>query len=117
MNRIIKPTLFRTILQAEQTAEDGVIRLATQRLLHFRQRHPLLYGLIAFVLGGALVSLFVLSPYVAWLFDGYAVDYVTALRRLIVGGLGGGLAALVLAFLYARSLRPLQGQNWAAPGQ
>jgi hypothetical protein len=88
---------------AEMHAEDAALRMGTSRIYRLRTRHPLLYGLAAFVIGGGLVALFTMSTYANWAYQ--SIDLKVALYRVVLGGLGGGAVLVVLAFAYAASVR------------
>ena len=45
------------------TAEKAALDLGTNRVYRFRLRHPFVYGLIAFILGGGLVAFATLLTY------------------------------------------------------
>ncbi len=89
--------------------ERKAVTLSTSRLVRFRVRHPFLYGLIAFVAGGGIVSLFTMSTYTNWAYQ--SIDLKVALYQVVFGGLGGGIALLVLAFLYAADIRQTLRRN------
>lgn len=89
------------------TVEDRAIGLATNRVYQFRVRHPALYGLAAFIIGGGLVTIFTITTYTNMAFEG--VNMTTALHEVIFGGLGGGIASVLLAFAYTRTIGPTLG--------
>jgi hypothetical protein len=84
----------------EMQAEATAIALATQGVGGFRTRHPWLYGIAAFVIGAGVAALFIMTAYKAWAFE--TIDLKAALDRVVLGGLGAGLASVALAFGYAR---------------
>jgi hypothetical protein len=90
--------------EVEAELETGALGLGTNGAYRFRSRHPWLYGLSAFVAGGALAALFVAIPYLRTTYD--SPDLKAWLYETVIGGLGGGLAAVVLAFAYAAAVRP-----------
>jgi hypothetical protein len=89
--------------EAAAKVETGAIRLATRRVYEFRTRHPWVYGLTAFILGGGFIGVFTMTTYTNWAFEG--IDLKTAVYQVVFGSLGGGIAAVVLAFAYARTVR------------
>jgi hypothetical protein len=91
-----------SIGKAISTVEAGAINLGTNRIDRFRLRHPVLYGFIAFVLGGGLVSIFTMTTYTNWAYEG--IDLTTAVYQVVLGGLSGGIAAAILAFAYAATV-------------
>jgi uncharacterized iron-regulated membrane protein len=84
------------------TVEDKAINRGTKGIYRLRMRHPYLYGFAAFVLGGGLISIFTMTTYTNWAYEG--VNLSTALHQIIFGGLGGGIVAVILAFAYAGSI-------------
>jgi hypothetical protein len=94
---------WRTIGRVEMAAEDSVLRLVIIGMPRFRDRHPIWYGALAFVIGGGIVALFTMSTYAWWVH--YPIDVVTAVYQIVAGGLFGGVAAVLLAFATARTLR------------
>jgi hypothetical protein len=88
---------------AVMSAEDIALALSTSRLVRFRIRHPKVYGLLAFFIGGGVVALFTMSTYANWAYQ--SVDLRTALYQVVLGGLFGGLALLAAAFAYAAAIR------------
>jgi hypothetical protein len=97
------PALGEVEAKREKTALDP----ATNGVYRFRSRHPWLYGLGAFIVGGALAALFVAIPYLRTTYD--SPDLKAALYETVFGGLGGGLAAVALAFAYTAAIRPTLG--------
>jgi hypothetical protein len=86
------------------TTEKAALDLGTSRVYRFRARHPWLYGLGAFILGSALAALFILLAYLKSTFE--SPDLKAAMYDLVFGGLGGGVAAALLAFAYTGAIRP-----------
>ena len=97
----------RKIGEKESAAEDGAIGLASSRVYRLRAGHPVLFGVIAFVVGAFVLGAFTMTTYGNWAFEG--VNLVTALWQVICGSLGGGIAAVIAAFAYAHTLRPTMG--------
>ncbi len=93
------PALGHAIASGEEKALD----LGTNRIYPLRLRHPYLYGVTAFILGGGLISIFVMTTYTNWAYEG--VNLTTAVYQIVFGGLGGGLVAVILAFAYAASVK------------
>lgn len=93
--------------EVEAKLETGALGLGTNRVYRFRSRHPWIYGLGAFIAGGALAVLFVAIPYLRTTYE--SPDLEAALYETVIGGLGGGLAAVVLAFAYTAAIRPALG--------
>jgi len=93
----------RSVGNAVIVADEALLTFATSRVYRFRARHPWLYGMIAFVLGGGLVAIFTMSTYKNWAYE--SIDLTIVLRQVILGGLGGGIVAIVLAFAYANTVR------------
>jgi hypothetical protein len=89
--------------EAAAKVEAGIIRLATRRVYQFRVRHPWVYALIAFILGSSFIGVFTMTTYTNWEFEG--IDLKTAIYQVVFGSLGGGIALVVLAFAYARTVR------------
>jgi hypothetical protein len=89
--------------RAGMAAEEIALRLFIFGVPRFRDRHPLWYGVLAFVIGGGVVALFTMSTYAWWVH--YPIDVVTAVYQMIAGGLGGGIATVILAFAAASTLR------------
>jgi hypothetical protein len=92
---------------AVATAEEAAIDLGTNRIYRLQARHPYLYGLAAFILGGGIVSIFTMTTYVNWTYEG--VNLTRAVYQVVLGGLGGGIVFVILAFAYARSVKPTLG--------
>ncbi len=90
--------------QAASKAEETALGLGTNRIYWFRVRHPFVYGWAAFLIGGGIVALFTMTTYKNWSYEG--VNLVAAFYEVVLGGLGGGIAAVLLAFAYTRSIRP-----------
>jgi len=88
--------------EAISTIEEGAINLGTNRIYRFRLRHPVLYGLIAFILGGGFISIFTMTTYTNWAYEG--IDLTTAFYQVVLGGLFGGLITVILAFAYAGTI-------------
>ncbi len=83
------------------------LKRSTNRVYQFRMRHPYLYAGIAFILGGGLVVAFGGSTY---LHDTYTSPNMTvAFHDLLAAGIGGGIAAALLAFGYTSTIRPTLG--------
>jgi hypothetical protein len=96
-------------LKAGETAaavEDGFIRTSTSGVWRFRQRHPIVYGLLAFVLGGGFIAVFTMTTYSNWAYDG--VDLKAAVYQIVFGGLGAGIISVVLAFAYTAAVGSLR---------
>ena len=93
--------------EVEAKLEKSVLDSGTNGVYRFRSRHPWLYGLGAFILGGALAALFVTIPYLRTTYE--SPDLKAALYETVFGGLGGGLAAVALAFAYTAAIRPTLG--------
>ena len=91
---------------AEQNAEDLVIGIATGGVYGFRLRHPFVYGLIAFIIGGGATAVAIASTYRNWTFEG--VDLTTAVYQIVFGSLAGAIVLTLLAFAYAATMRPAQ---------
>ncbi len=89
--------------EAAATAEKKALELGTNRIYRVRLRHPFLYGLTAFILGGGFVSIFTMTTYENWAYEG--INLTTAVYQVVLGGLCGGLVAVMLAFVYAGSIR------------
>ncbi len=89
--------------EAVTSAEDALLTSTPNGLYQFRMRHPWLYGIIAFVLGGGLVAVFTMTRYTNWVYE--SINLKVALYQVIFGGLAGGIAAVLLAFGFARILR------------
>jgi hypothetical protein len=96
-------TVAEAVGGAIMSAEDATLDISTNRLLRFRMRHPKVYGLLAFIIGGGVVALFTMSTYANWAYQ--SVDLRTALYQVVLGGLFGGLVLLALAFAYAAAIR------------
>jgi hypothetical protein len=92
----------------EIKAEAVGVTVATKGVAGLRGRHPWLYGIAAFVVGGAVATLFILSAYKYWAFE--TVDLKAAMYNVVFGGLGAGVASVALAFGYARLARTGSGQ-------
>nr|WP_294530785.1 hypothetical protein [uncultured Rhodopila sp.] len=92
------------------TAEKAALKLGTNRVYRFRLRHPFLYGLAAFIAGAGVVAAFILLSVLKTTYE--SPDLKAALYDLIIGGAGGGIAAVVLAFAYTgairQTLKPMQ---------
>jgi hypothetical protein len=91
--------LEKTVLGAEQAA----LTVGTSGVYRFRAGHPWLYGIIAFFLGGAVVSAFIISGYSNWVYEG--INLKVALYKLVVGGVAGGIVGIILAFAVTRVFR------------
>jgi hypothetical protein len=91
--------LGQTVAKTEKAALD----LGTNRVYRFRASHPGIYGLVAFILGSGVVALFILLTYLKSTFE--SPDLKVAMYDLVFGGLGGGIAAVLLAFAYTSSIR------------
>jgi hypothetical protein len=85
------------------TAEKAALDLGTNRVYRFRRRHPFVYGLIAFIIGAGLVALAIVLTYLKSTYE--SPDLKAALYDFIIGGTGGGIAAVVLAFAYTGAIR------------
>jgi hypothetical protein len=90
--------------EAVGRTEQRFIDLVTNRVYRLRRHHPWLYGLLAFVIGSAVVALFTMSTYKSWSF--VSIDLTTAFYQVLLGGLGGGIALMVLAFSHTRTIEP-----------
>jgi hypothetical protein len=66
----------------------------------------------AFIAGGALATLFVAITFLQTTYD--SPDLKAALYETVIGGLGGGLAAVILAFAYTAAIRPTLGAMQSA---
>ncbi len=88
---------------AEARVEDAALEDATNGVYRFRSRHPWIYGAGAFVLGSLLAAIFVAIPYLKTTYE--SADLTVAFHRLVIGGLGGGVAAVILAFAYTGAVR------------
>ena len=66
---------------AVATAEDEAIQLGTNRLYRVRARHPYLYGAAAFIIGGSLASMFMMTTYANWAYEG--VNLTTATYQIV----------------------------------
>ncbi len=84
--------------------EDGVIRRGTAGVYRFRVRHPWVYGLIAYIIGSGLIAIVTVISYGSWAFQG--VNLKAAVYELVGGAFAGGVVMVVLAFSYARTVRP-----------
>jgi hypothetical protein len=82
---------------------EPAIDLGTNPIARLRLRHPYLYGLAAFILGGGFISFFTMTTYTNWAYEG--VNLATAMYQIVFGGLGGGIVSVILAFAYAGSIR------------
>jgi hypothetical protein len=80
-------------------AEDAVLTGGTSRLYQFRVRHPWIYGIAAFMLGGGFVAVFTMTTYKNWVYE--SINLKVALYQVVFGGLGGGIVAVILAFALA----------------
>lgn len=89
--------------EAVATAEHQATELGTNRIYRLRLRHPYLCGLAAFILGGSLISIFTMTTYANWAFEG--INLTTAVYQTVLGGLLGGIVTIILAFVYAGSVR------------
>jgi hypothetical protein len=98
--------------ETEVKLETAALGVGTNGVYRFRSRHPWLYGLVAFIAGGALAALFVAIPYLRTTFD--SPDFKAALYEILIGGLGGGLAAVASAFAYTAAIRPTLGAMQAS---
>ena len=87
----------------EAQVEDTALDDATNGVYRFRSRHPWIYGAGAFVLGGLLAAIFVAIPYLKTTYE--SPDLTVAFHHLVIGGLGGGVAAIILAFAYTGAVR------------
>ncbi|WP_428488317.1 hypothetical protein [Rhodopila sp.] len=84
--------------------EDTSVALGTNWIYRIRMRHPLLYGLGAFIIGSGLLAIFTMTTYKNWSFEG--VNLKTAVYQVFWGGLCGGIVATALAFAYTSLIRP-----------
>jgi hypothetical protein len=85
-------------------AEDAAIAFGANRVYQMRARHPVLFGLIAFVFGSVVLAAFTITAYRNWTFEG--VDLVTATYVVVIGSFLGGVAAVAAGFAYARTIGP-----------
>jgi hypothetical protein len=83
-------------------AEQAVLTAGTSRVYRFRRRHPWLYGIITFMIGGGFIAVFTMTTYKNLAFEG--VNLKAAMYQIIFGGLGGGIATVILAFAYAGTI-------------
>jgi hypothetical protein len=97
--------LVSRLAAVETEAEDGALSLMTSGVVRFGTRHPLIYAALAFIIGGGIVSLFTMSTYAWWVH--YPIDVVTPLYQTVIGGVAGGIAMVIVAFAYRRSLASL----------
>ena len=91
--------------------EDGFVRLGTERVYRFRERHPLWFGLIAGLTGSGLLAIITVMSYGDWSFEG--INLTAAVYQLVGGAFAGGVAAVFLAFAYARTVRPILSRGTA----
>jgi hypothetical protein len=85
-------------------AEEALLTMGTSRVYRFRLRHPWLYGIIAFIIGGGFISVFTMTTYTNWVYQ--SINLKVALYQVVFGGLGGGVVAVILAFAYTAAIRP-----------
>ncbi len=97
-------TIALRLGQAATAVEETAIDLGTSRVYRFRRRHPVVYGLAAFILGSGFIAVFTMTTYKDWAYQ--SIDLKVALYQIIAGGLGGGIVAVMLAFAYTRAIRP-----------
>jgi hypothetical protein len=88
---------------AASSSEKVLLTGVTSRIYHFRTRHPWLYAMIAFFVGGGLVAIFTATTYENWSYE--SIDLTTALYQVVFGGFGGGIVTVILAFAYAAAIR------------
>jgi len=84
------------------SAEKAVLTTGTSRVVRFRMRHPWLYGIMAFIIGGGFIAVFTMTTYKDWAYDG--INLKLAFYQTLFGGLGGGIATVVLAFAYTGTI-------------
>jgi protein-S-isoprenylcysteine O-methyltransferase Ste14 len=94
------------------TAEKAALDLGTNRVYRFRLRHPFLYGLAALIAGAGVVAAFILLSFLRTTYE--SPDLKAALYSLIIGGTGGGIAGVALAFAYTGAIRRTLGPMQAA---
>ncbi len=94
------------------TAEKAALDLGTNRVYRFRLRHPFLYGLAALIAGAGVVAAFILLSFLRTTYE--SPDLKAALYSLIIGGTGGGIAGVALAFAYTGAIRQTLGPMQAA---
>jgi hypothetical protein len=104
MKILEKQSVPLVVGEAAAAAEAAALGAMINPVYRLRMRHPLLYGLIAFVMGGGIVALFTMSTYGNWAYEG--IDLKLAFYQVIFGSIGGGLVMTVLAFAYIRTIRP-----------
>lgn len=102
-NKVRKGGAAAALGETIANAEEKAIDFATRRVYRFRLHHPYLYGLAAFIVGGAVISIFTMTTYTNWAFEG--VNLTTAVYQTLFGGLGGGVASAILAFGYAANVK------------
>lgn len=99
-----RQNIARTLGQRFASVEAWAIDLGSRRVYSLRLLHPWLYGLLAFVIGGFVVGSFTMTTYANWAYEG--VNLRIAFWQVVGGSIGGGLANVILAFAYARTIRP-----------
>ena len=100
----VPPNMPRAIGNEAAKIEGGAIRLGTAGVYRFRERHPWVYGLIAYLIGSGLIAIIIVISYENWSFEG--VNLKAAVYELVGGAFAGGVVMVVLAFAYARTIRP-----------
>ena len=90
--------------KATSSAQKTSAAMNFHGIYWFRIRHPFVYGLSAFIIGGGFVAIFTMTTYKNWDFEG--IDLVTAFYQIIAGGLGGGIITAALAFVYTGAIGP-----------
>lgn len=98
------PKAALKLSEASASVEATLLNVSTNRIYRFRVRHPWVYGLIAFIIGGGAIAVFTMTTYKNWAYQ--SIDLKVALYQIIFGGLGGGIVAVALAFGYTAAVSP-----------
>lgn len=85
--------------------EDAFVRLGTEGVYRFRERHAFWFALIAYLVGSGLIAIVTVMSYGNWSYVG--INLTAAVYELVGGAFAGGVTAMVLAFGYARTVRPI----------